>query len=400
MKGLFPIKLQFFLTYAILGNIGPLTALILKDSKDFEPREIAIALAIGNIGLAFSPAIMTFLADRKVDSRKILRFTLIAAGAVFLAIYFLESKWAITLAWASYSVLFIPALPLLDGYYFIHEREHGGAESADGSYQFVRVWGTIGFLVPSIGLYFWMQYTKSAEIALCSAAGWCLLAFAGTFLLPPSAPQGGTEKKAPTLDAMRVLFSKNTLPMIIGLLLVGIAANAYYPYFSVHMKDTVGVEEKWILPIMSLGVALEVGYLLGLEPLRRLLRIKGLMILGLALMAIRLAALAAFPTVATSLIIQLFHGVEIIALFVLPIIYLDRVAGDGFRNSIQGAFLIVGVVPARLIGYFAAGEIATHRESTGVIYFSSAMAAAGMLVLLFFFKPAQNPARQDGLKSA
>jgi hypothetical protein len=103
-------------------------------------------------------------------------------------------------------------------------------------------------------------------------------------------------------------------------------------------------------------------------------------------MTIRLSLLAMFPSVKMALFIQIFHGLEILSMFVLPVMYLDQVAGEGFRNSIQGAFTILISVPSRLIGFLLAGEIARTMSSREVIYVSSLLCALGMLIIIFFFK--------------
>ena len=147
---------------------------------------------------------------------------------------------------------------------------------------------------------------------------------------------------------------------------------------------------------MALGVLIEIGYLYGLGPLRRWLHIRGIIIFGLTTMSLRLAALALFPTVSMTLLIQVLHGLEILAIFVVPVIYLNRVAGDGFRNSIQGAFAIAVSVPARLLGFLAAGEIAERFGSAAVLYFASILTMLGMLIILFFFKSQPAPEEDAG----
>ena len=77
-------------------------------------------------------------------------------------------------------------------------------------------------------------------------------------------------------------------------------------------------------------------------------------------------------------------------MFVVPVIYLDRVAGDSFRNSIQGAFTIVITVPARLIGFLLAGEIAHAYSSREVILTSALLAFISMLLILTCFKPSSS----------
>ena len=399
---LLAIKAQFFLSYGVLGSLAPLLALILRDSKNFEAREIGIALAISSIGMLFSPAIMTFLADRNFDTRKILRAIFVLTASALCAVYHLQDPIPVTLAWAAYSIIFIPTLPLLDGYYFNAMRNNQPATGSSGSdYQFVRAWGSAGFMLPAIALFFILDSPSSAIQALWCAIIWCIMAFLGTFALQPFSINQSASCETPTREAIRVIFSRSTFPMCIGLFLVYVAANCYYPYISVFFSDEVGVDLRWIPLISAIGVIVEIGYLLGLGPIRRLIKLKGIMILGLTTMGIRLALLTIFPTITTSILIQLVHGLEILAMFVVPVIYLDRVAGDSFRNSIQGAFTIVITVPARLIGFLLAGEIAHAYGSSEVIFTAAILAIAAMLVIFFSFKPSEEKNRHlDEVQSA
>lgn len=385
-----PIKVQFFLAYGVLGSLSPIAALVLRDAKGFSPQQFGITLALSSLGLLFSPAVTSWLADREVDTRKILRGIFLLTGIALTGVVYADNVWAVTAAWAGYSIVYVPTMPLLDGYYFNHEREHGAA-GVDGAYQFVRVWGTVGFLVPSLTLYFIIANTGEIANALWVAVAWSGLCFASTFLLKPRALALGIQTKAPTLRAAKVLFSRATLPMCIGLFFVHIAATAYYPVLSVFLSDEVGIADEWVALVMSLGVTIEIGYIFGLGPLRRWLRIRGIMVVGLTSMSLRLAALALFPTIATSLAIQLLHGMEILAMFVVPVIYLDRVAGDGFRNSIQGVFTVIVIVPTRIIGPLLAGWIREFTDTTQVLYTAAVLSAIGMLILYFFFKPTLVP---------
>ncbi|MCP4846951.1 MAG: MFS transporter [Verrucomicrobiaceae bacterium] len=388
---LLSIKAQFFLSYGVLGSLGPLLALILRDAKNFEPREIGIALAISSAGMLLSPAIMTFLADRDYDTRKILRAIFVLTAISLFAVYHLQDPIPVTLAWAAYSIFFIPTLPLLDGYYFNAMRQNQVTTGSSASdYQFVRAWGSAGFMVPAIALFFILDTPSSAIQALWCAIIWCIMAFLGTFALHPCRIRQSTKGETPTRQAMRVIFSRSTFPMCAGLFLVYIAANCYYPYISVFFSDEVGLNLKWIPLISAIGVVVEIGYLMGLGPIRRLIKLKGVMVLGLATMGTRLALLTVFPTITASILIQLVHGLEILAMFVVPVIYLDRVAGDSFRNSIQGAFTIIITVPARFIGFLLAGEIAHAYGAPEVIFTAAILSFVAMLVILFSFKPSEN----------
>ena len=383
---LYPLKIQFFLSYAALGSIAPLMALLLKEAKNFSPRQIALTLSISSIGMLFTPALMTYLADKSIDSRKILRFIFSITAGSLIAVYYLNDPLHVTISWTIYSIAFIPTLPLLDGYFFNHSEQLQKLGEKGLEYQKIRTWGSIGFIAPSGILFFTLSGEKNITNSLWCAVTFCFLSFLATYLMQAPASSEKTGVKKPTTEAFRVLLSPKLIPFCIGIFFSYTAANCYYPYLSVFFKESIGIQNNYITAITSIGVAIEIIYILNVKTLRRWLGFRGVMAIGLASMAIRLAILATFPTLKTALIIQLFHGLEILSMFVLPIMYLDQVSGTGFRNSIQGAFTILITVPSRLLGFIIAGEIARAYSPKEVIYAGSILSAIGMLIIFMFFK--------------
>ena len=378
-----PIKAQFFLSYAALGSIAPLMALILKEAKGFSPRQIAVTLALSSLGMLFTPALMTYLADKSFDTRKILRWAFCITAGSLISLYYLNDPLLITFAWTAYSIAFVPVLPLLDGHFFNYK---SSLKNEDLEYNKIRIWGSIGFIAPSSILFVILSGEKSIANSLWCAVLFCVLSYFGTFFMSKNDSSAESKSKSPTLEAFKILFSKEMVPFCLGIFLAYTAANCYFPYLSVFLKEKIGVKNNLITIITSIGVAIEILYIYNLSFIRKYITLRGVIAIGLGSMAIRLSLLAMFPSVEMALFIQLFHGLEILSMFVLPIMYLDQVAGEGFRNSIQGAFTILIAVPSRLIGFILAGEIARTMSSREVIYVSSLLCALGMLIIMFFFK--------------
>jgi hypothetical protein len=131
---------------------------------------------------------------------------------------------------------------------------------------------------------------------------------------------------------------------------------------------------------------LEIFFMLGFGPLRRRLRLKGVLVLGLMAMVTRMSLLASFPCVGTALAVQVLHGMEALALYVVPVIYIDRIAGDGFRSSIQGAYMMTVLACSRMLGSLVSGWIGQSSVITA-FYCAAGVSSVAVLVLVFFFKP-------------
>ena len=132
-----------------------------------------------------------------------------------------------------------------------------------------------------------------------------------------------------------MLLSPSMIPFCIGIFLAYTAANCYFLIFP-FSKEHIGIKNNLITVITSVGVAIEIIYISNLNFIRKFISIRAITAIGLGSMAIRLALLATFPELEVAIIIQIFHGLEILSMFVLPIMYLDQVAGPGFRNLFKG----------------------------------------------------------------
>jgi predicted MFS family arabinose efflux permease len=174
--------------------------------------------------------------------------------------------------------------------------------------------------------------------------------------LPPVHPAPAEKNgRLPTLDALRVLARPGTRWLCLGLALAAGCSATYHNFFPLYLRNTLGLGREWIPLIINLGVLGEVFYTLAFPWFRRVLGEKGILLAGLGLMTLRMALLSWFPSVPMAVLVQLGHGLEILALFVLVPMLLNRLAGDHFRNSMQGAFsMFMG--GSRLLGTLIAGH--------------------------------------------
>ena len=84
----------------------------------------------------------------------------------------------------------------------------------------------------------------------------------------------------------------------------------------------------------------------------------------------------------------MFHGIFLVAVGVLPQIILDQHAGDRFRHSMQGLFVML-TGSGRVLANPVAGHVASH--GLGLVYWCAAalcLVAAG-LILLAYREPAR-----------
>ncbi|MEM0896368.1 MAG: MFS transporter [Verrucomicrobiota bacterium] len=386
------IKLQFALTYMVLGGIAPLLAVFLKGEKGFSNAEVGQLFSLASLGLILSPAVVTLLADTRFDSRRILGFSLFASAALFSTLQFTGPIWSTTLLYTIYSIVYMPVIPLLDGYYFSVRHERLEAGGSMPPYHQIRLWGTVGFVIPSLVFLVLLADFSMGKLFVPACVAFSLTGAISAFFLPPPpasaiAGNGKTKSRIPTTAAIRELFSPKGRLFCTALAIVAFALPVYYAFFPVYLEENLKVEKRYIAIIGAIGPVIEVFWIMALGWLRSKIRLKGIMILGLATMALRLLLLGTMESVTLAILVQVLHGAEILATIIVPVMYIDRLAGDRFRNSIQGVFLMLVIGVPRLIGGWVAGFLAETRGVLDTFFYGSALAFLALLLITLFFKP-------------
>jgi PPP family 3-phenylpropionic acid transporter len=257
----------------------------------------------------------------------------------------------------------------------------------------IRVWGSIGFIVPGVGLFFLLRRGAAFDVVLLSTLACCGLSAINSLRLPAPDSSAATEDNAvrerlssslPTADAARAMRRAPVLIFCLSLFLAGVANAAFYTFFPLYLTDVVGLAKAWIAPISNVAVVFEIFFMLGFQWLLGRFGLKRLLMLGMVCLVLRLGALALFPIPAVVVGTQLVHGLIVVALFVAPVIYLNQQAGATFRNSIQGLYTMTVSGTSRILGSFIAGYIA--KESLPLLFVSSAaltLVAAALLLFAF-----------------
>jgi len=346
--------------------------------------------------MVISPVLITLLADKRIDTRRILAVAFSVTAGVLVAIYFSSSVTVTLILFLFYGMGFVAMLPLQDGFYFSYAEQCRLSATPVSSYPLVRVWGTTGFIVPSLLLYGLIEFFEfpSSVIVPCAVV-FCLLSMVNSFRLPkvkvaePVAldekTESGKKRGLPTVAALKVLISPEARFLSLGLVLAFAASTAYYGYISLYYAEVIGIKQSHIGLYLSIGVVLEIGFTLMMPFLQRWIRLKGILIAGLFFMGLRMLLLAAFPTIWMVVITQIGHGMEALALYVVPVMFFNRLAGNEFRNSIQGVYTMMVGGCSRVLGGLMAGVVSGIGLTT-LFYYSGCLAMASLAVIVFFFR--------------
>lgn len=391
------LKSQYFLSYAVMGCVVPFISLFFRDIG-LGNTLIGYIMALSSLAMVISPVIVTFLADSRLDPRRIMAVALTLCAAALLAMLLTRSFAWVFFTYGLYTLLFVSVAPLQDGVNFSIQQRRREAGQPPVDFHHIRVWGSIGYIVPSFLLFWLFRHGFPIESIIPAGAAVALLATLSSFVLPnpkpvepqASAPQPPGAASMPTLAAAKILLGRPLLVFCTAIFLIQMAMASYYTFYPLYLTERVGIDKQWVGLISTIGVVVEIGFMLCFGRIIRALGLRNLMLIGVACMVLRLVLLAAFPTAPVAIGQQLLHGIHVLVLLVAPPVFLNQHADDRYRHSLQGLFAMIMVGVARSIGSLIAGPIA-HWSLTGVYWYAAGVCAAALLLLFAAFHEAQAP---------
>ncbi len=358
------LKAHYLFAYAILGSLLPYVS-IYAGEMGLSDSEIGWVYAAFGLSVLVSPPLYTLLADRWLSNRQLIGCCY-GLGVVTLAGLVASGRFStIFAAHLMFALGFTALIPLMDGLTFA-TIGNGAAERATAGqvterpvpYRAIRVWGSYGWLVPGMVFPFLLLLDWSAAwvstAAIITGAAFCLM---GVLALP-ALPRGGAVKpaKLPTLAAFRAMRQPQVAAFVATVFIFFTSISVYYTFYPRYLQH-LGLRVELVGLVTNLGVVVEVfcmaisGWLLTKIGLRGLLLLGGLSIVA------RMVMLAVWPNYAVAIGTQIFHGPTVLVLYLLPPMYLNLKAEDGYRNSIQGLYHMLCLGVARLVGSVAGGHV-------------------------------------------
>lgn len=395
-----PLRRQYVLCFAVMGAVLSYLPQLLFERLG-NNTQVGYIMATTGIAIIITPVIMTALADTHLQTRSILAALFAISAGTCTWIAFSDSFLALLVAHTVFAFGFWPQAALQDGLVFARNRQRALRGQAEEPYHRIRVWGTVGFALPLIAIYVLLDRGMDLSVTMLLGAVVCAAGLVNAFTLPrielaqarrarfeagggKQSAQDEEDQRFPTLAAARVLFRGPGLIFCIGMFIAHLPNAAYYTFYPVYLTDQIGFADKWIGPIVMSGVVLELGVMLGVGALTRKLGLKWLLVVGLSAMVLRFGLMGLVPTPSVAVGTQVLHGITVIAMYVVPPIYLNTLAGDHFRSSIQGLYIMCVFGPARILGPVLAGwlsdlSLLTMFNTSAAVTLGPTLLIAGLL---------------------
>lgn len=341
------IGVTYAASFMVYGVLTPFLPLILS-AQGLSDTEITISMSGTGLAALVAPLFFAHLADRKFSFRRLMP-ALLVLTATTLALLTLSGTAAMTFAiiFGAYFTL-IPALTLLDSFTMDFVIRNSGV-SRKRRFESYRVWGSLGFMVPTIGLTLLYGHNViphgtllSFSVIACVAAALC------ASRLPDNAPSS-SRGKLPSKQA----FSAALTPPLRGLFIANcFASSALAIFFIMYPRflQEIGCSTATIGLIINLGVVCEIVLMPFSGRIIQALGIRNVIMLGLLSLPVRLFITVIWPTIPVAIATQILHGPLVIGLLIGVPIFLQQNAENSFRHSLQSINTTINHGLTRIIG--------------------------------------------------
>ncbi len=365
------LYVMMFLQYFVQGSYLPIISVYLQDALGFDSRQLGVFGAALAVGPTVAPFFVGLIVGRHVWTEIVLAFCHLLGGVIMLLLYFQTGFLPVVILGAFYSALYVPSLMLTNSLAFHHLRNR------DAEFPGVRLWGTIGFVIPAwvVELYFLhglsgdeLNIRRGVVLLLAGGAGVLMAAYSLT--LPHTPPAKSDKKDLAPGKVLAGLRHRDFLTLVLVSFIVAVSHKFFFVWNSPFLRDVLkqgGVTGAWEQRISSIGQVFEVAVMavLGLMVLK--LGFKRTMLIGaLAYMArclifafaITADGEGAFPAVMSLVCAgQALHGLCFGCFLAAAYMYVDRISPPDVRGSMQNFYgtFVIGV--GMFLGGFVSGQI-------------------------------------------
>ena len=353
---------MMFLQYWPLGiwgvTVGTYIAANTGESGEriFSAGFVGYSTSASAIGSLFSPVLIGFLSDRYLAAQRLAAIMHAGCALAAWGMYHSHSQAAFFFWIVMYFQCFSPAATLTNKIGLKH------LANVDAEYPLVRIFSTVGWISAGLFLGFLWPWATGETIEatrtplVLSACGSILMVFY-SLTLPHTPPEGrsGDFLLRALRDSRDLLQNRALMAFLLVATLACVPSMAYNNYGNLFLN-----RQGYPRPaaLMTLGQVSDVLFLWATPWLIARFGIRSLFMSGVIAWGIRYGLLAVgsyygieWPVHAAILI----HGACYVFVYVIGVMYVDRLVGGTHRGATQGMYALASSGLGHLLGAFTVG---------------------------------------------
>ncbi len=279
----FNLSRFYFIYYFFVGAFVPYWGLYLQ-SEQFSAADIGILMSLFQISRIFAPNLWGWLADHTQKRVKWIKLTALLGLLGFVAVFWAHGFWALFFVMAALSLFTSSTLPLSESLVLAH------LATTNGHYSKIRMWGSLGFIVASVVLGFFIDSYGISTLL------WFLLAvqiilFGLSFRLPEAhvAPHAHDH-----FSIWAIIKQPVVLALLFGCALMVTAHSVLYNFYSIYLENH-GYSKSIIGLLWALGVVCEIVVFMLMPKIMVRFTLKSIMLISLALAVLRFSLIGLVP---------------------------------------------------------------------------------------------------------
>ena len=379
--------MEFFIWGSWFVTMGTYLANTLKASDS----QNALAYGTQSLGAIIAPFIIGLIADRFFAAQKILGVLHLAGAALM---YYISSQDQFTQFYPGllfYMILYMPTLALVNAVSFKQ------MTNPEKEFSFVRVWGTIGWIVAGL-IIGWLAWEQKGSLVntfrLTAAVSAILGVFSFTLPNTPPAKKGTSVSLGEMvgLDSIKLLKDKNFLVFFLSSLLICIPLAFYYQETNKFLNE---INVKGAAGKMSMGQMSEMIFMFLMPWFFARLGVKKMLLLAMGAWILRYLLFGFGDSGSGMWLLYggiILHGICYDFFFVTGQIYTDDRAGEKIRSAAQGMITLATYGVGMLIGFWVAGQVSENYKTAdghdwkSIWMVPAAIAAVVLLLFAFLFR--------------
>lgn len=376
----FVLSLTHFLYFSVLGIFVPYVGVYL-DFRGFSSSQIGILLAFVAASRIFGPGLWANIADKSGKVGEVLRLGCLLAFLVFIGIFWVDEFWLLTLIFSLMMMFWTAVLPQLEVTTVI------ATINTKGGYGKLRLWGSIGFIVCSIGVGALIDIFDVPVVLIASLMSLALLYMASLFVLTPTAtPDAKTAESGDLKKALNFVF----IIFLIANMLLQVSFGAYYNFFALYMND-LGYSGLNTGVFIAVGVVAEVFIFIFAARLLRNFNIMNMLAFSILLTALRWWVLGNFAEYSALIVLsQIIHALSFGLTHTASVYFLSQYFSKSFQSRAQAlyvsiAFGVGGASGSLMSGIFwqdGEGALMSFNVSAIIAFIAGLMLAVLSLYLV------------------